>query len=456
MKVTGIRSSASEPRALIPAAYAKILEQALVAVGEKGSGICLTGEAGTSRTALLEQLIAALPADVAVTRLTPASAPVDITTLITGALEESRAALFTHPRVLVVVDDADKLRRDTLDLLDELATLILDGKTAPQLLLVGDTALISRLTAIQHHSMLAYLGTRLVLPRLTPAEKAEYLASQGVDDSQLLLASPPPVPGPGAALPDSEDRRATPAWLVPGLTGLGLFAAGGLCAWLLLPYLAPQVTSPPLPQATELTRPAFPVEPPANTNLPPLGTEPPAEPLATPVPSTPPDTAQAVPDPEDRPGSANPAEAPALAAGPDTPFPPPATPPEPTPTAPPEQAGTPPEPSPSPQPLPEPAVVATPELPPRSPIVPEQAPPRQTEALSTPPAPPGPRVPDQAGGPGLLLVARPGDTLPSLYRQVYAGVRAPSYAEVVAANPGVVRPGTRLIFPTPPGGWRPQ
>ena len=59
-----------------------------------------------------------------------------------------------------------------------------------------------------------------------------------------------------------------------------------------------------------------------------------------------------------------------------------------------------------------------------------------------------------SAGKGLVLLAKAGDSVPSLYRQVYRGVTPPPYAEVAAANPPVLRPGDLLVFPAPPNGWR--
>ena len=66
--------------------------------------------------------------------------------------------------------------------------------------------------------------------------------------------------------------------------------------------------------------------------------------------------------------------------------------------------------------------------------------------------PPQP-APDLAPVRGLLLVARPGDTLATLYSEVYRGRSAPPFADISAANPVPVRPGTLVVFPAPPGGW---
>lgn len=68
-----------------------------------------------------------------------------------------------------------------------------------------------------------------------------------------------------------------------------------------------------------------------------------------------------------------------------------------------------------------------------------------------PPAPAASVIP----GASLLLIAGPGDTLASLYAKVYRGMTPPPYSEVTAVNPATIRPGDHLMFPTPPGGWRP-
>lgn len=57
------------------------------------------------------------------------------------------------------------------------------------------------------------------------------------------------------------------------------------------------------------------------------------------------------------------------------------------------------------------------------------------------------------GGPGLILIARRGDTLEMLYANIYQGLRPPPYGEVIAANPHPFRPGAMVVFPAPPGGW---
>jgi MSHA biogenesis protein MshM len=60
------------------------------------------------------------------------------------------------------------------------------------------------------------------------------------------------------------------------------------------------------------------------------------------------------------------------------------------------------------------------------------------------------------GGPGLVLVAGPGDSMPGLYAKVYRGLTPPPYGSVMAANPWPVKPGSLVVFPAPPEGWTPR
>jgi len=89
-------------------------------------------------------------------------------------------------------------------------------------------------------------------------------------------------------------------------------------------------------------------------------------------------------------------------------------------------------------------------------------PPEPSVAMSAPapvpaPTPPAaeaePAAPDVEGGPGLLLEAKAGETLQTLYEQVYRGAKPPAFAAVAALNPQPVRPGDILTFPEPPTGW---
>jgi hypothetical protein len=81
-------------------------------------------------------------------------------------------------------------------------------------------------------------------------------------------------------------------------------------------------------------------------------------------------------------------------------------------------------------------------------------PPPSAPAPASPAIEPTPAKPD--GAPGLLLRARPGDTLESLYLRVYRGVTPPSLASVAALNPERIRPGDILTFPAPVNGWAGQ
>jgi type II secretory pathway predicted ATPase ExeA len=78
------------------------------------------------------------------------------------------------------------------------------------------------------------------------------------------------------------------------------------------------------------------------------------------------------------------------------------------------------------------------------PVSPKALPPETRPALQAPP---------QTGGPGLALVAAPGDDIVTLYSKVYRGVVPPPLPVVLAANRLPVKPGAIVIFPEPPHGW---
>ena len=61
--------------------------------------------------------------------------------------------------------------------------------------------------------------------------------------------------------------------------------------------------------------------------------------------------------------------------------------------------------------------------------------------------------PSRHGGPGLVLVAQAGDTMPALYAKMYRGMMPPSYADFIAANHAPFRPGSMGVFPAPAQGW---
>ena len=105
--------------------------------------------------------------------------------------------------------------------------------------------------------------------------------------------------------------------------------------------------------------------------------------------------------------------------------------------------------------------------------VPSAAPPLGSDfaAMALPPPPaPSPLLPDDPASnaalaaklvapmpgrraPGLVLVAQSGDTMPTLFAQVYRGLTPPPYADFVALNQGPLKPGSLVVFPTPPMGW---
>ncbi len=62
--------------------------------------------------------------------------------------------------------------------------------------------------------------------------------------------------------------------------------------------------------------------------------------------------------------------------------------------------------------------------------------------------------PRRSGSPGLVLLARAGDTMERLYRSVYRGVEPPPFADVASTNRLPLRPGALVVFPAPVQGWR--
>ena len=55
---------------------------------------------------------------------------------------------------------------------------------------------------------------------------------------------------------------------------------------------------------------------------------------------------------------------------------------------------------------------------------------------------------------GLMLIAGPKDTMPSLYARVYRGLTPPPYATVAAINQIPLKPGALVTFPEPANGWK--
>ena len=62
-------------------------------------------------------------------------------------------------------------------------------------------------------------------------------------------------------------------------------------------------------------------------------------------------------------------------------------------------------------------------------------------------------APDTARDPGMVFVARRGDTLGALYAKVYRDTNPPPFEVFLEANPKPVTPGAIVVFPTPIKGW---
>ena len=376
-------------RSLTSASHKKGFQAVVEAVLAGRSGICLTGEQGIGRTAFLDGLAAVLPAThILVARLNAtARSPEDLTQLLRQA-EECRSV---GGRVLLIVQDADVLRRDTLDRLDEIAGDLLTNGQALQLLLVGRPTLLNRLKVNQHRQLEAYVGVKVMLPLLTPPEAAGYLTSQlallgpanKLSQAQIqavlqmsdgnprlirdalaeqLRAQEAPKP--------ASVRRVLPSWMrqpVAGVATLVLLAGVATGALrLVLWHDAGHSPSPPMSSPAEIKQ-TTPLDqnvapdsavPTSSPNIPPSATEPPHGLVIT-------------------------KHAFAMLA------------------------------------------------------IPSSRLERREESR-----------------PGLLLIARRGDTLETLYRRIYRGVSPPSYKEILAANPEPIRPGARVMFPTPPDGWK--
>ena len=337
-----------------------------------------------------------------------------------------------HAHVLVVVRDADSLRIDTLNQLELLATDVLAGWKGIQFLLAGRPSLLNRLRDHHCDNLLTYLKTRLTLPALSPEESASYLA-------RLVAATPAKMLPARAAEIILQQSAGNPGLIHSGLeTFLAARGSRGLIS-----------TPPPRRYAAVWLAASVALLLGGIGGLLLLPEGGGRSPAAT-VASAPFETVQTAPPPPIAPG-ATPGQAT------NAPRPEPALPITPT-----IVAGA----------APEAAAVPSAEGPPAPPQVAEP------DAASAPPPPglaetPGPPVPPETeaarpaivgqaanlaharapAGPGLLLVARRGDTLQTLYHRIYAGVLPPPFSAVRAANPGVVRAGTRLLFPAPPHGW---
>ena len=403
------------------------------------SGICLSGDSEHGRAAFLDQLEAVVPAtQVVMVRLDRAASPKDLQ--ITQTAAWARCPRLAH--VLVVVSDADVLRRDTLDQLNMIAgDLLLVRRRGLQLLLAGHSRLIDRLRFDRHENLLRYVETRLTLPALTPDVQRQEAAVPVTRSAAGRGASR------AAATPNlARTRRWCPAWITKTSVAAAFALLAVLGLTLAIRTTAPErdtvVAAPERLASMDAPQSAIvPSATMADTHSVPVD---PALPSAASLPSQRPSALDGT-SPEPEPASARETAATSPNAE-DTLAP--------TPSAP-DRASS--------------AFDQMPAVPPLIPAAPDAAP---TEFASVPPAlDPAPRPASvnpapqrtlapgrrpelgRSAGPGLLLVAERGDTLPGLYRRVYAGVSPPSFAAVLAVNRDPVQPGIRLLFPTPPGGW---
>ena len=370
-------------RSFASASHKRGFQAAVEAVLAGCSGICVTGEQGTGRTAFLDGLAAVLPEErILVVRLDHAArSPDDLAQL----LEQTERRQGVAGRVLLIVPDADVLRRDTLERLDEIAGKLLTDAQGLQVLLAGRPTLLNRLRVNQHRQLEVYMAVKVTLPLLTAPESAAYLTRQ------LALL------GPAATLSQAQIQ----AVLKPS-EGNPRRIRDALAEQLRLqeaprhasvrPVLPPWVRRPVTVVAALVLLAGF------ATGALRLVLRPGPGQSSTPSASSPAEIGPAAPsDRDEAPGEGS-ATAPAVN------------------TAPPQEPG------------------------------------RTEQAFATPATPPQMERAEGAG-PGLLLIARRGDTLETLYRRIYAGISPPPYDAILAANPEPIRPGARVMFPTPPGGW---
>lgn len=356
------------------------------------------------------------------------------------------------------------------DAVDEMAALRLGGLdpgTAPP-------AIPDAPHTAQHPAVVPDAPSLQDAPRLQDAlarAGEEPTAAGPVPPSEapaLLPAPPEPVQtAPTAGVSAQPRRRVRRAAAAAAL--LALAASLLIVAVPLLRHVRQATGNLGTPLATSETTPVAPDAPHGAAT--PSGTAMPgAPPPPVRVPDAAPDASIAIQEQPAAPSSVPPSLSPALSPSP-TPSPTPApgmeaaAPPgqEPAVVAVPGQAAAP-APSPSePAPPQPPAQAAIPPAPDQGrlasvPSLTVMAPftaPSASEPVPAPPSEePEPQSPAQASGaPGLVLVARAGDTMPNLYAKVYRGVRPPPYADVAAANRLPLRPGAIVVFPRPQDGW---
>lgn len=341
--------------------------------------------------------------------------------------------------LLLVIEEADALSPDLLVEL-EMAADAAAELGGLQFLFAAGHPMAPDLAKRGLQALSASLATALQVPEAAP----EPDAGIAYDAADRMRAST-------AARRETTRQTRIRPWILLALlaiVGLALLLAIGIGlqgrhpAPVAVP-VAPMAAAPsdipmavppaPVPVAPTSAMPVAPLATPAPPVAMPHGPAPVAPPLSEPVAPAP-----------------GPIAAPPAAAS--------LTPPPAVPVAPPLATPSPPvamTPAPSmslaPQPVP-----FTPPSP--GPATPPPAPAAAGPSASEPPAPmarpassPPPLPAPQSS---LVLIAEPGDTLQKLYARVYRGLNPPPFADVAAANPRTIRPGTRLVFPAPPGGWR--
>lgn len=383
---------------------------ATAALSSAEDGVAIVGDPSDGLPEFLDHLVAALAmVNTLVIRMERMAAPEDIAVTLATAQAACRNA-GPDSRIVLHVAEADLLRRDTLDVLNELPA-VLATQSRTQLLVTGRPVLIGRLTTNGHHAMLEYLGTTIELPS-PRLELSPWKASPPPG-----LERPAPRPRQATRPAPALGRVAAPA---RGRVGPVAFrdavqplcaAAITVAALLALSQFVPRQTvwadlsGPPGPAGLPDLVPAVQA----------LEPGPPVVGLPTqPRDDFAPDLQAMLDGPQGSPiwrstslpnEAGRPVDTPtsdASSSGPDLPIPP---------------------------------------IPPVS---------------DPPPAAGTSQVAGYVEGPDdIFLVVRRGETLRSLYRRMYQGLDGPPYEVVAAANPPTIRPGTVVVMPAPAKGWRP-
>lgn len=157
-----------------------------------------------------------------VIRLGPASTPKEMAAAIAAA-QAARGLAGTGMSVVLHAINAELLRRDTLDVLNAMATLLADHPSI-RLLLTGRPSLLGRLASNAHHPLLAYLSNRIELTSVKPVPVP--VARQRPPGPLQLR---PPGPSRTAMLLGwlFQGRAATPIWAT-------VLTIAAMLAWLAL------------------------------------------------------------------------------------------------------------------------------------------------------------------------------------------------------------------------------